>query len=84
MMKCLKTHVLSYLNKYVDEDDTEGRAMSENIVDRKIYERVGKILNENRFAATLPGGVTVTYDKFHGLDMNLPSDEGKLREPFIS
>ncbi|XP_018796170.1 PREDICTED: uncharacterized protein LOC108973381 [Bactrocera latifrons] len=74
---CLKEKVLTYLDGVAGvEEDISGRAFNEDIIDKVIVDRVGRILNNNEFRLRLPetgfGSSIVSYSTARGFDVEVP------------
>ncbi|KAH8326075.1 hypothetical protein KR067_001115 [Drosophila pandora] len=85
-MHCLKEKVLSYLDTVanVEEDEVSGRALSDDVIDKVIVDRVARILNTNEMRLQLPqtffAGSVMTYRSDRGFDLELPKEEGRAEK----
>lgn len=77
-MSCLKVKVLSFLDTKLGVNSESARALDEQNIDKVIFERVGRILNNNEFRFQLPQflfqGAEVSYRADRGLDVDLPEE----------
>ncbi|XP_041985301.1 uncharacterized protein LOC121737694 [Aricia agestis] len=84
-MSCLKVKVLSFLDTKLGVSSESARAFDEKNIDKVIYDRVGRILNENEFKFQLPEFIfqnaEVTYRADRGLDITVPenNEDGEAR-----
>jgi len=74
--------VLSYLDTVANvEEEVSGRALSDDVIDKVIVDRLGRILNTNEMRLQLPqtffAGSVVTYRSDRGFDLELPREEGQ-------
>ncbi|KAH8265399.1 hypothetical protein KR038_005866 [Drosophila bunnanda] len=84
-MHCLKEKVLSYLDTVANvEEEVSGRALSDDVIDKVIVDRLGRILNTNEMRLQLPqtffAGSVVTYRSDRGFDLELPKEEGRAEK----
>ncbi|XP_016993464.1 uncharacterized protein Osi20 [Drosophila takahashii] len=84
-MHCLKEKVLSYLDTVANvEEEVSGRALSDDVIDKVIVDRLGRILNTNEMRLQLPqtffAGSVMTYRSDRGFDLELPRDEGRAEK----
>nr|XP_016926788.2 uncharacterized protein LOC108007598 [Drosophila suzukii] len=84
-MHCLKEKVLSYLDTVANvEEEVSGRALSDDVIDKVIVDRLGRILNTNEMRLQLPqtffAGSVVTYRSDRGFDLELPREEGRAEK----
>ncbi|XP_063834546.1 uncharacterized protein LOC135083740 [Ostrinia nubilalis] len=85
-MSCLKVKVLSFLDTKLGVSSESARAMDEKNIDKVIFERVGRILNNNEFRVQLPEflfqSAEVSYRADRGFDVDFPetdSENGEAR-----
>ncbi|CAF4838445.1 unnamed protein product [Pieris macdunnoughi] len=84
-MSCLKVKVLSFLDTKLGVTSESARALDEKNIDKVIFERVGRVLNENEFKLQLPEflfqSAEVSYRADRGLDVDFPqtSENGEAR-----
>lgn len=82
-MHCLKEQVLTYLNTVAGLQGTtvSGRALSDELIDKEISDRVARILNTNEFRLQLPetffGSSVMSYRVDRGFDLELPKNEAR-------
>ncbi|XP_043653520.1 uncharacterized protein LOC122620216 [Drosophila teissieri] len=84
-MHCLKEKVLTYLDTVANvEEEVSGRALGDDVIDKVIVDRLGRILNTNEMRLQLPqtffAGSVVTYRSDRGFDLELPKDEGRAEK----
>ncbi|KAH8343862.1 hypothetical protein KR084_000562 [Drosophila pseudotakahashii] len=84
-MHCLKEKVLSYLDTVANvEEEVSGRALSDDVIDKVIVDRLGRILNTNEMRLQLPqtffAGSVMTYRSDRGFDLELPREEGRAEK----
>ncbi|XP_052858475.1 uncharacterized protein LOC128266179 [Drosophila gunungcola] len=84
-MHCLKEKVLSYLDTVANvEDEVSGRALSDDVIDKVIVDRLGRILNTNEMRLQLPqtffAGSVISYRSDRGFDLELPKEEGRAEK----
>ncbi|RVE53679.1 hypothetical protein evm_001571 [Chilo suppressalis] len=76
---CLKVKVLSFLDTKLGVTAESARALEEKNIDKVIFERVGRILNENEFRFQLPEflfqSAEVSYRADRGFDVDFPKAE---------
>lgn len=77
-MSCLKVKVLSFLDTKLGVTAESARALDEKNIDRVIFDRVARILNNNEFRVQLPQflfqGAEVSYRADRGLDVEFPEE----------
>lgn len=90
-MHCLKEKVLNYLDNVagVGGESPSGRAYDDNVLDKVIVDRVGRILNTNEFRVQLPetlfASSVLSYRVDRGFDLEIPQNEGnKVKEKLSS
>lgn len=82
-ISCLKVKVLSFLDTKLGVSSESARAFDDNNIDKVIFDRVGRILNENEFKFQLPEFIfqsaEVSYRADRGFDVDIPngSDNGE-------
>ncbi|XP_075144498.1 uncharacterized protein LOC142219388 [Haematobia irritans] len=81
-MHCLKEKVLTYLDTVTGVDeDVSGRALSDDVVDKVITDRVARILNTNEIRVQLPETVfansVLSYRADRGFDLEIPQNEAR-------
>lgn len=69
-MNCLKGNVLNYLNTFLNINDDKGYGRSIKDVDEEIFDRVGRVLQNNEFRFQLPE----TF--FHRSEVTFRADRG--------
>lgn len=80
-MHCLKEKVLTYLDTVANvEEEVSGRAFDDDVIDKVIVDRLGRILRTNEVRVQLPetffASSVVTYRADRGFDLELPKEEG--------
>lgn len=80
-MHCLKEKVLTYLDTVANvEEEVSGRAFDDDVIDKVIVDRLGRILRSNEVRVQLPetffASSVVTYRADRGFDLELPKEEG--------
>ncbi|CAK1541011.1 unnamed protein product [Leptosia nina] len=84
-MSCLKVKVLSFLDTKLGVASESARALDERNIDKVIFDRVGRVLNENEFRFQLPEflfqSAEVSYRADRGFDVDFPeeSENGEAR-----
>lgn len=77
-MSCLKVKVLSFLDTKLGVSSESARALDEQNIDKVIFDRVARILNNNEFRFQLPEflfqSAQVTYRADRGLDVDFPEE----------
>lgn len=82
-MSCLKVKVLAFLDTKLGVTSESARALHEKNIDKVIFDRVGRVLNENEFRFQLPEflfqSAEVSYRADRGFDVDFPetSDNGE-------
>uniref|UniRef100_A0A1I8NRM6 Osiris 20 n=1 Tax=Stomoxys calcitrans TaxID=35570 RepID=A0A1I8NRM6_STOCA len=84
-MHCLQEKVLTYLDTVAGVDeDVSGRALSDDVVDKVIVDRVARILNANEIRVQLPqtffANSVISYRADRGFDLELPQNEARDRK----
>ncbi|CAG5014028.1 unnamed protein product [Parnassius apollo] len=83
-MSCLKVKVLSFLDTKLGVSTESARALEEKNIDKVIFDRVGRILNNNEFRFQLPEflfqSAQVTYRADRGLDVEFPEENSENGE----
>ncbi|KAL0861009.1 hypothetical protein ABMA27_009536 [Loxostege sticticalis] len=78
-MSCLKVKVLSFLDTKLGVNSESARAFDEKNIDKVIFDRVGRILNNNEFRVQLPEFLfqraEVSYRADRGFDVDFPETE---------
>lgn len=82
---CLKEKVLAYLDGVAGvEEVVSGRAFNEDVIDKVIVDRIGRILNNNEFRLRLPetgfGSSVVSYSAARGFDVEVPETGGECEQ----
>lgn len=81
---CLKVKVLSFLDTKLGVTSESARAFDETNIDKVIYERVGRILNQNEFRFQLPEFIfqsaEVSYRADRGFDVDFPENDAENGE----
>lgn len=80
-MHCLKEKVLTYLDTVANvEEEVSGRAFDDDVIDKVIVDRLGRILRTNEVRVQLPetffASSVMTYRADRGFDLELPKEEG--------
>lgn len=75
-MHCLKEKVLTYLDTMAGvEEEVSGRALSDDVMDKVITDRVARILNTNEIRVQLPqtlfNGDVMTYSADRGFALEV-------------
>ncbi|CAH2096922.1 unnamed protein product [Euphydryas editha] len=75
-ISCLKVKVLAFLDTKLGVTSESARALDENNIDKVIFDRVGRILNENEVRFQLPEFIfqnaEVSYRADRGFDVDFP------------
>ncbi|SPP80189.1 uncharacterized protein LOC117583050 [Drosophila guanche] len=84
-MHCLKEKVLTYLDTMAHvEEEVSGRAFDDDVIDKVIVDRIGRILHSNEMRLQLPetffAGSVMTYRADRGFDLELPKEEGRAEK----
>lgn len=86
-MSCLKVKVLSFLDTKLGVNSESARAFDEKNIDKVIFDRVGRILNNNEFRVQLPEFLfqraEVSYRADRGFDVDFPETETENGEGTI-
>ncbi|CAG9794742.1 unnamed protein product [Diatraea saccharalis] len=81
---CLKVKVLSFLDTKLGVTSESARALDEKNIDKVIFDRVGRVLNENEFRFRLPEflfqSAEVSYRADRGFDIDFPETESENGE----
>ncbi|XP_073820411.1 uncharacterized protein [Musca autumnalis] len=81
-MHCLKEKVLTYLDNVSGvEEEVSGRALSDDVMDKAITDRVARILNTNEIRVQLPqtlfDGSVITYRADRGFDLEVTETDAR-------
>ncbi|XP_045780809.1 uncharacterized protein LOC123877903 [Maniola jurtina] len=83
-MSCLKVKVLSFLDTKLGVSSESARALDEKNIDKVIFDRVGRILNQNEFRFQLPEFIfqsaEVSYRADRGFDVDFPETDAENGE----
>ncbi|KAH8407244.1 hypothetical protein KR222_011128 [Zaprionus bogoriensis] len=84
-MHCLKEKVLTYLDTVANvEEEVSGRAFGDDVIDKVIVDRLGRILRSNEIRVQLPetffASSVMTYRADRGFDLELPQEEGRAEK----
>lgn len=81
---CLKVKVLSFLDTKLGVTSESARAFDETNIDKVIFDRVGRILNQNEFRFQLPEFIfqsaEVSYRADRGFDVDFPESDAENGE----
>ncbi|XP_013100651.1 uncharacterized protein LOC106082585 [Stomoxys calcitrans] len=79
-MSCIKEKVLNYLDGVAGvEEEVSGRALSDDVLDKVIVDRVARILNDNEIRVEMPDASVISYRVDRGFDLEVPQTEARNR-----
>ncbi|XP_068625698.1 uncharacterized protein Osi20 [Battus philenor] len=83
-MSCLKVKVLSFLDTKLGVSTESARSFDEKNIDKVMFDRVGRILNNNEFRFQLPEfffqNAEISYRADRGLDVEFPEEKSENGE----